>query len=163
MLLNSEWANPALLWKGLPKTGAVWRSKALLESEIMFLSAHLKNKKRIFSLSPSSALDQTQTNFPLPQSPGIRRGIYSPRYSRRKTKGTSSIQETPESPPKSIMGRWAPLPHTPALRTRSFGFYLVQSCKKNIIFYYCKAFSIGCMAERLWNRTKSLNASGKFG
>lgn len=36
----------------------------------------------------------------------------------------------PKSPPKSTMGRWAPLPHTPALRTGSFGFYLVQSCKK---------------------------------
>lgn len=113
----------------------------------MFLSADLKNKKDFQPLS-LFAPHQTQTSFPLPQSSGTRRGIYSPQHSRRKAKGTHpfSMQETPESSPKSTMGRWAPLPHTPALRAGSFGFYLVQSCKKkkkNRIFYYCNEFSIG--------------------
>lgn len=131
MLLNSERANPALLWKGFPKTGAVWRSKALLKCEILFLSADSKNKKRIFSLSPSSAPDQcqTQSSLLLPQPPGTelgtRRGTYSPQHSRRKAKGSFSLQETPASLPKSAMERWAPLPHTPALSTGSFGFWFI--------------------------------------
>lgn len=134
----------------------------------MFLSADLKNKKDFQPLS-LFAPHQTQTSFPLPQSSGTRRGIYSPQHSRRKAKGTHpfSMQETPESSPKSTMGRWAPLPHTTALRAGSFGFYLVQSCKKkkksNIlllqwIFYWQR----GCeTAPNPWMPEENLDKQAK--
>lgn len=112
-ILNEQFSilHPAQLCKGLPKTGAVWRSKALLKSEIMFLSADLKNEERIFSLS--SAPDQTQTSFPLPQSPG-KEGHLQPSAAQEKSKISINIHlfcaGNPRIPPKPTMG--CPPSHT---------------------------------------------------
>lgn len=86
-LLNSEYPKAVWLEKGSPKSQAVWSSKALLQFEMMFLSADFsikKKKGRFFSFPPLSVQDRFQ-------SVRNKTELYSPSVSGNKELCTRSI------------------------------------------------------------------------